>query len=918
MKITAMSEDLNNIVSSHRVVIFGTAWCPFCTRCRNLFEDFGLQVFDVDIDDAANSAAYDAMKEREKFETVPAVYVNGEFIGGCDDACTMADSGKLQAALNLPTFHLKADREERPPMSFNGLFQFGPVAERWIAQVVGVEMFVLSVICIIWRTESWAHWVVFGMFVDFIIRFIFGGPASLAGSVAMLLTCKLDPIIMPGPPKQFAAACGIFFTGMAAALMLLSDDDDTQEIGGSVFLGILAFAASLEGFFNFCIGCFVFSWAVRLGIVSKDVYRPYTDTAQMIFYTVTEMHTKLGWGKLEGVATGDRPAANPDLVGWRRRLGKQYVPEPQRVLPIANGPKSVLDVAYKFPKTDDTTRERFSARYVEFDDFGMVLGIGGLAAAFRMMYDVRDDTPKELWMTLAIMAAAIYGLLLLCMIYKCIVVPNRLWMDMMHPMKRNGLSAILLCNMLFAFLLRDYNDTLRHIMYWAGVPAAWVHLVWTMMSWVKNHHTGDHITPAIIYPIATCIFSGLTGHVIDLNLEASTWFTTTGIILLLLFLAVTLGQGMTYHWADDRVRATVALWMGSFFIAQLAITQKNGWGDLSFGFYGCGCVMFLMCVCLAYPGRWLLRGKFEMAYWAVAFPLDVFAMSATNYHAAFNDDEHKHFGKGIMYLAFAFACWANVAMLMHTLTNLFCGRWPRPQEKWAPLSFNKLQHEAMREIIAKLLRETSAASGDRNEPIDATASEATFQRINELWSEYVLLVGNHAATEDDIYFPEIGAFNRKQFTMAEQQHHELDASLAAANKARDANNATTMYAEVEKHLVAMLDHIQWEEDHIQSIVRKQLNLALHHRIVRRIFDAVPLSDWEQTFPLVVSHLPMHGQRVRYVKSFLWTMPERAHTIGTWLYRGLAKDPLGEMKWAMLMNDLPEIAPRGTWSHQRYL
>lgn len=176
----------------------------------------------------------------------------------------------------------------------------------------------------------------------------------------------------------------------------------------------------------------------------------------------------------------------------------------------------------------------------------------------------------------------------------------------------------------------------------------------------------------------------------------------------------------------------------------------------------------------------------------------------------------------------------------------------------------------------------------------------------------------HADTEDNVYFEELKAFNAEQLHGSETQHHELHESMDAANTAFAARDVPTALKIVKEHGIAMLDHMQWEEDHVQSIVRKQLNLGIHFKIVTKSWDAIPLRDWAKTFPIVIRHLPMHGQRLKYIKAFTWVMPERAQEIGRWVYAGLGEDPMGELKWAMLVNDLPEIAIRGTGDYSKVL
>jgi len=93
-------------------------------------------------------------------------------------------------------------------------------------------------------------------------------------------------------------------------------------------------------------------------------------------------------------------------------------------------------------------------------------------------------------------------------------------------------------------------------------------------------------------------------------------------------------------------------------------------------------------------------------------------------------------------------------------------------------------------------------------------------------------------------------------------------------------------------------------------------LTIEVDVLRRVWASVAVEEQEKITVLVVRHLPTHCQRVRYIKTLAWALPERAQQIGLWLYRGLPLDPLGDMKYTLIARDVPEIVPRGTgldWS-----
>jgi hypothetical protein len=110
---------------------------------------------------------------------------------------------------------------------------------------------------IVCRSSRWSWYVLCALFGDFVLRFLGGGRASLLGTIAEIPAHFLPKIFVPGAPKQFAQLCGVLFTG-AAALTYFQENDNANSAGGSVIIGVLLGCAFLEGFLNFCVGCFFF------------------------------------------------------------------------------------------------------------------------------------------------------------------------------------------------------------------------------------------------------------------------------------------------------------------------------------------------------------------------------------------------------------------------------------------------------------------------------------------------------------------------------------------------------------------------------------------------------------------------------------------------------------------------------------
>ena len=71
---------------------------------------------------------------------------------------------------------------------------------------------------------------------------------------------------VPGPPKRFAQSMGLAFSLAALLTWLSAGWLDARWI----LLPLIA-AASLEGFAGYCMGCTVFGWLMRAGVVPESV-----------------------------------------------------------------------------------------------------------------------------------------------------------------------------------------------------------------------------------------------------------------------------------------------------------------------------------------------------------------------------------------------------------------------------------------------------------------------------------------------------------------------------------------------------------------------------------------------------------------------------------------------------------------------
>ena len=84
-------------MSSPKVVMYATSWCPYCARARELLEGKGVEVEEIDIE--AAPAARVEMMSRCGQRTVPQIFIGGTYVGGCDDLHDLDAGGGLDKLL---------------------------------------------------------------------------------------------------------------------------------------------------------------------------------------------------------------------------------------------------------------------------------------------------------------------------------------------------------------------------------------------------------------------------------------------------------------------------------------------------------------------------------------------------------------------------------------------------------------------------------------------------------------------------------------------------------------------------------------------------------------------------------------------------------------------------------------------------
>ena len=101
----SIQDAIREQVTGHPVVLYmkGTPQfpqCGFSDAAVRMLQSCGVDKF-FSVNVLADAAVRQGIKEYSNWPTIPQLYVNGEFVGGCDIMREMHASGELQRLLGL-------------------------------------------------------------------------------------------------------------------------------------------------------------------------------------------------------------------------------------------------------------------------------------------------------------------------------------------------------------------------------------------------------------------------------------------------------------------------------------------------------------------------------------------------------------------------------------------------------------------------------------------------------------------------------------------------------------------------------------------------------------------------------------------------------------------------------------------------
>lgn len=160
---------------------------------------------------------------------------------------------------------------QEKPSWHRGVFDFPNPVNDYAARSTAGLVIVLAAVSIV-VDQPWLYGV---LALGFVLR-VAGGPRySPFGRVAVHVIVPQvwrKEKTVPGPPKRFAQAVGLAFSGTAFVLSLAG-----FGLAAQIVVGALIVAAFLEFALGICLGCIAFGYLQRAGVIPDDVCEACSD-----------------------------------------------------------------------------------------------------------------------------------------------------------------------------------------------------------------------------------------------------------------------------------------------------------------------------------------------------------------------------------------------------------------------------------------------------------------------------------------------------------------------------------------------------------------------------------------------------------------------------------------------------------------
>lgn len=95
-----LAQEIKQTIADHKVVIYSKTYCSYCTRAKGIFDQLNTPYKKVELNKLNDGdQIQEILSNMTGGSTVPRVFINGKFVGGCSETASLYKSGKLQDML---------------------------------------------------------------------------------------------------------------------------------------------------------------------------------------------------------------------------------------------------------------------------------------------------------------------------------------------------------------------------------------------------------------------------------------------------------------------------------------------------------------------------------------------------------------------------------------------------------------------------------------------------------------------------------------------------------------------------------------------------------------------------------------------------------------------------------------------------
>jgi tellurite resistance protein len=252
--------------------------------------------------------------------------------------------------------------------------------------------------------------------------------------------------------------------------------------------------------------------------------------------------------------------------------------------------------------------------------FSIVLGLGGLAAAWRA---AARAYATSAWLADALLAvaAALWIGFVAAQVLRAFHARDRLAAELGHPVQGSlaALAPISLLVLLPAGLAARFPG-LAAVLFWIGAAAEVACAAWIVGGWILHPPPVEEVTPAMyLPPVAGNLVAAIAAGTLGRN-DVGWVFFGAGVIAWFVLAGVLLSRHVTAGELPPALRPLLGIELGPPAIALVAYQALEGADPDAFSRGLLGYALFVAAVLLRLAGRFR-DVPFSPAYWAFTFPL---------------------------------------------------------------------------------------------------------------------------------------------------------------------------------------------------------------------------------------------------------------------------------------------------------